>query len=157
AAKLIVFDTLAWAMVGGDENTVRDMQQLINHCRVIQERLGVAVMLVHHSGKANSSERGSSALRGGADIMIEVTSEDDLIGLVCSKSKDAEPFPRRWLRPTPVSLDADRQSLVLVQAVMETRVPDAPLSKNQRAVLEILAQPLWVKVGARASQLSEVL
>jgi hypothetical protein len=159
AAKLVVFDTLAWAMVGGDENMVRDMQLLINHCRIIQERLGVAVMLVHHSGKSNSSERGSSALRGGADVMIEVVSEDDLIALVCGKSKDAEPFPRRWLRPTPVTLDSSRQSLVLVPAVRQARAPigDVSLSGNQRAVLEALAQPLWVKVGVRISQLSDLL
>lgn len=155
--KMIVFDTLACAMVGGDENTVRDMQMLINHCRIIQERLQVAVILVHHSGKANTSERGSSALRGGADVMIEVVSDDDLVALVCIKSKDAEPFPKRWLRPTPVQLPDGQKSLVVVPTEAISKNTVIPISEHQRAVLEILSQPLFLKVGARASQLVEMM
>src|SRR5207244_8818067 len=38
--KLIVFDTLAWCMTGGDENSTSDMQRFITHCRQIQAATG---------------------------------------------------------------------------------------------------------------------
>ena len=48
---LIIIDTLARAMGGGDENSSRDMSVLISNCALVQGMTGAHVMLVHHQGK----------------------------------------------------------------------------------------------------------
>jgi len=49
-------------------------------------------LLVHHTNKEGSSERGSSALRGGADFMIEIKPNK----MTCSKLKDG----KEWCEQT---------------------------------------------------------
>src|SRR5690606_22901490 len=93
---LIVVDTLAMAMAGGDENSQRDMGILLRSCRALTYNLSASVLLVHHLGKTGVRERGSSALRGNADTMIQVNPADDVISVECSKTKDEKPFETRY-------------------------------------------------------------
>ena len=70
---LIVIDTLARAMKGGDENSAKDMGELNDAVAALIESTGACVMLVHHSGKnKGNGARGSSALLGAVDTEIEV-------------------------------------------------------------------------------------
>lgn len=98
---LIVVDTLARVMVGGDENAARDMGRLVDSCGRLISATGSAVKLVHHDTKAGETMRGSSALLGAVDMSIECRADGQAITLRCEKSKDAEPFEtiRLWLRP----------------------------------------------------------
>lgn len=93
--QLIVFDTLAGCLVGGDENSAKDMGTAVENCRYITRENGATVLLVHHSAKGNDKpERGSSALRGAADFMIRLRrGKDGVITLVNDKQRDAEQFP----------------------------------------------------------------
>jgi predicted ATP-dependent serine protease len=109
---LVILDTLARCMLGGDENSARDMGQFIESCGLIRQQLGAAVLVVHHTSKNGNAERGSSALRGACDSMIELNNDDGLITLACSKSKDASPFPKRYLRLVTVHLSPERSSCV---------------------------------------------
>ncbi|HEX7041243.1 MAG TPA: AAA family ATPase, partial [Trueperaceae bacterium] len=62
---LVVIDTLARAMKGGDENSAQDMGALNDAVSALIQATGACVMLVHHSGKNKASgARGSSALLG---------------------------------------------------------------------------------------------
>ena len=71
---LVVIDTLARALAGGNENAPEDMGALIGNAKRIQEATGAAVLFVHHSGKDTSrGSRGHSSLKGAADLEIEVT------------------------------------------------------------------------------------
>ena len=92
---LIVLDTLARCFVGGEENSARDSGLLIAAASTIQRQTEAAVLLVHHTGKTNLDiERGSSALRDAADVMIR--QKKDLSGLIRvsnDKQKDADEFP----------------------------------------------------------------
>jgi hypothetical protein len=91
---LLIVDTMARALVGGDENSARDVGLFIANLDEIVRPL--ASLVVHHSGKDGGVERGSSALRGAADSMIKTErSEKDKrnLTLKCAKSKDAEEFP----------------------------------------------------------------
>lgn len=56
-----------------------------------------------------------------------------------------------------VNIDTERKSLVLVDAVGVSKGAEVSLSRYQRAVLEALAQPLFLKVGARSTQLADLL
>jgi hypothetical protein len=60
----------------------------------LRRATSATVLLVHHTVKGGGTERGSSALRGAADVMIECScgAFDKPILLKCTKMKDAEPF-----------------------------------------------------------------
>ena len=92
-AGLLVIDTLARSMRGGDENSSGDVGAFIAGCDRIRQR-GCAVVLVHHSGHEGGRERGSSALRAAADTSVEVAGDDKYVNVICRKQKDAAPFPR---------------------------------------------------------------
>lgn len=89
---LLVIDTLHTASLSADENSSHDMGKVLNSCRLAANELGCSVVLIHHTNKGGTSERGSSALRGAMDFMIEIKpaeSEKNSI-MSCSKLKDGE-------------------------------------------------------------------
>lgn len=136
---MLVVDTLAMAMTGGDENSARDMGIILKACRRIQHTVGATVVLIHHVGKTGVSERGSTALRGNADTMIRVSPIDDLIMVECSKTKDEKPFEQRYLKLLPVTVTGVGESMVPILAAKVIRQESDPLTTNQRKILEALA------------------
>lgn len=90
---LIVFDTLARCMPGGDENSAQDMGravQAVDTIRRAMEGTGTAIV-VHHTNK-NGSMRGSSALEGAADCIYSIERIGDSIELECTKRKDGAEY-----------------------------------------------------------------
>jgi hypothetical protein len=76
--RLIIVDTLARAMGGGDENAAPDIGALVAACGHVQKATGAAVLLIHHSGKdATRGARGHSALRAAVDTELCLTVGDD--------------------------------------------------------------------------------
>ncbi len=70
----VVVDTLATAMSGLDENSVKEMNLAIAGLAQIRDAIDGLVIAVHHSGKdAEKGARGSSALRAAVDVEIAVT------------------------------------------------------------------------------------
>lgn len=92
--SLVVIDTLARAMAGGDENSAPDMSVAMEHVGRIQRELDTAVIVVHHTRKNDEVERGHSSLRGAADLMVLVSraAHGDRIHVECTKQKDFVPF-----------------------------------------------------------------
>ena len=87
--SLIVVDTLARAMGGGDENTAKDMGQFVRSVDHLREATGAHVMVIHHSGKdASKGARGSGSLRAAADTEIELTRNGDTIMAEQRKQRD---------------------------------------------------------------------
>jgi hypothetical protein len=73
---LIVIDTLNQASPGVDENSVKEISQVLNHLKFIQRETNSLTLIVHHSGKdINRGLRGSSSIRAALDTSIEVSSE----------------------------------------------------------------------------------
>jgi len=89
---LVVIDTMARSMIGGDENAARDVGQFIAAADELCKPSGAARLIVHHTGKNGEDERGSSALRGAADLMAALKPEGAGLRLECVKAKDSEPF-----------------------------------------------------------------
>ena len=87
---LLILDTLHSVTAGADENSAQHMGEVLRQAKRISERLGCAVILVHHSNKAGTGERGSSALRGAMDFMIEVKEVGGGRLMTCEKLKDGE-------------------------------------------------------------------
>ena len=135
---LIVFDTLARCMVGGDENSARDMGILIANADRVREATGATVILVHHTTKGSVDiERGSGALRGACDTMLRVVGDgqDDLV-LHCEKQKDAPHFSDIAIQFLP-HLESG-----LVTARIGYAVSAEELTPKQLQVLESLQSSL---------------
>ena len=69
-AGLIIMDTLFTALDGGDENSGKDMGQVISAMKRLRTEFGAAVVTVHHTGKQGDSARGHSSLPSGMDVMF---------------------------------------------------------------------------------------
>ncbi len=89
---VLIIDTLHTATVAADENSAQHMGKVLHSCRLACNDLGCAVILVHHTNKVGSTERGSSALRGAMDFMIKIDKSDTATHAVmsCEKLKDGE-------------------------------------------------------------------
>lgn len=78
SVKLIVIDTLARALTGGDENSGKDMGMLVTHADKIRYATNAHVNFIHHSGKDLArGARGHSSLRAAVDTEIEISREKD--------------------------------------------------------------------------------
>lgn len=89
---LIVIDTLARCFVGGDENSARDMGVAVRALDRIRAATGATVLVLHHTRKGSNEERGSSALRGAADVILTVKRDRSRLTLACSKMSDGPDF-----------------------------------------------------------------
>jgi hypothetical protein len=105
---LIVWDTMARSMVGGDENAARDVGMAIDAADRIAAPYAAARLFVHHTGKNGEDERGSSSLRGAVDIMHSLKPDGASLRLRCEKVKDAAEY-----QPWNLHLDPTAESCVL--------------------------------------------
>jgi len=89
-AGLVIIDALADIM-DGDENSKQDTQPVFSALRKIADSTNAAIIVIHHSNKAGGY-RGSSAIAGAVDLMIEVKSEDgnSFINFKTVKERDIE-------------------------------------------------------------------
>jgi hypothetical protein len=85
---LVIIDTLARSMVGGDENKSGDMAQAIEAADVIRRLSGATVDLIHHTPKDGETLRGHSALEGAVDTAILIKRSEAVFTLTTEKQKD---------------------------------------------------------------------
>ncbi|HTX32255.1 MAG TPA: AAA family ATPase [Solirubrobacteraceae bacterium] len=123
---LVVVDTVARCMVGGDENSARDMGRFIAAADAMRQGSGAAVLVVHHTGKDGEDERGSSTLRAAADTMLALKPDGANVRLTCTKQKDAAQFEDWRLHLHPVAHSC----------VLRSGTTFAALSGTERKVLE---------------------
>jgi len=142
-------DTVARALLGGDENSSTDMGLFVDACDAIRKRFNCALLAVHHSGKdVTRGLRGSNALLGGIDtsILMNPLEGDDgqrISEIKIEKQKDAEPVADHKFRFESIGLISD-SSVVLVPHEEEER---DGLSPTQRDALSSLTKAI-----ARAGQ-----
>jgi hypothetical protein len=89
---LLVVDTLARALLGGEENSARDVGLAIEALDHVRRETGAAVLVLHHTGKDRTAgERGSSAIRAAAEVMLRLDPHGDgKVTLACDKSRDSK-------------------------------------------------------------------
>jgi hypothetical protein len=73
---LIIIDTLARAMRGGNENDFADVSRALAGADRIRTATGAHVILVHHTTKDGKSARGHSDLIGNPDLLVEISKPD---------------------------------------------------------------------------------
>ncbi len=87
--RLVVIDTLARSMAGGNENDPQDMGDLIANADRIRQETGAAVAFIHHSGKDEArGGRGHSSRLAAADTEIHVTDGEDGHTATVEKQRD---------------------------------------------------------------------
>ena len=138
---LIVFDTFAKALMGGDENSAQDVGAFNNAIEALIQSTGACVAIVHHSGKdPNKGARGSSALLGALDTEIQIGDGQ----ITVKKQRDveiAEPIGFR-LVPLVVGIDQDGDDIssCIVQAGAAAAVGLPRISGNARRAFDLLCE-----------------
>lgn len=89
--SLVVIDTLARSMVGGEENSAKDVGMFVRAADLIKRETEGNVLIVHHSGK-DGNIRGSTALMGAVDTMVKMSKDENIITVHNDKQKDFEAF-----------------------------------------------------------------
>jgi AAA domain len=133
---LVVIDTLGRNFVGGDENSAKDMGLFVEGAEQIRRKWSTAVIVIHHTTKDGSSERGSQALRNASFAMFKFSSSGPSVTVECDRMKDApEPRPvhmRMELVEFPSGEEA-RSSLVAPWPFGEQAVSMVDLAANAGA------------------------
>lgn len=100
-AKFIVIDNLLTVSGGKDENAPEIAQAMLN-LRVLSERTGAAVVVIHHSRKQSGMRgglgddlRGHSSIRGAIDLALLVEREEgaDSVTVKSTKTRDVDVDP----------------------------------------------------------------
>ena len=137
---LIIIDTLARVTTGADENNARDMGRAVAALDALKTAFEASVLVLHHTTKNGASERGSSALRGAADVMVQCSKleavEGTAVSLECKKMKDDEPFKDIMASMVRVDLGGARSSLVVSHEIENIGISNAIGSQQIQGLLE---------------------
>jgi hypothetical protein len=147
---LIVVDTLARAMAGGNENSSEDMGALVINGDTIRRETGAHVMWIHHSGKdAAKGARGHSSLRAATDTEIEVVSMKGARTATVTKQRDMECSGSFGFTLKVVELGKNKRGKMVTSCVVEVGEGDAAvvtpaqrLSNHQQRALEVLGDAI---------------
>lgn len=144
---MVVVDTYARAMAGGNENDAKDVGQAVAHCDIIHRKTGALVVLVHHSGKdATKGARGSGALRAAADLEIEVVQTREYRAATITKQKDGEDGAEYQFNLAELAIGEDEDGEPITSCVVEHRMDAAsahdrkenPEGVNEKLVMRYL-------------------
>lgn len=129
---LIVIDTFAHALCGGDENSAQDVSAFNAGVQALIEATGACIMVIHHSGKDKArGARGSSALQGALDTEIEV----DGWAITARKQRDIELTPAIGFRLKTLLVGIDEDGDELTSCVVEPAdVPASGLTVQRQAL-----------------------
>jgi hypothetical protein len=145
---LIIFDTLARSMIGGDENSARDMGLVLDAFRRVRSEFpGCCCLAVGHPGKDEKRGiRGSSLIEGNVDTIIEIEASAlntdtgaPAVRATSRKVKDGEAFRpfRLTLTEQPCCIgpdDTPTESLVIApNAIEKAPLKSKPGSKSYAA------------------------
>lgn len=153
--ELIVFDTFARCMVGGEENSNSDMGVAIANAAMIARSFDATSWFLHHPTKDGKWERGAGALRGAIDSSAEITNTDGLVKVELSKLKDGERWEPRSFRILSVEVGNGRTAPCLTPA-NSTSTAGTRLTEGQLKALEFLALPVFEDSGAHAKDIESV-
>ncbi len=150
---MIIIDTFARASPGVDENSAKEVGKVIEVIDTLKAETEAAILVLHHTRKDGGSERGSSALRGAADVMIKCekvgSPPDEGVKLTCDKMKDGPEFAPIAAQLEVVKLKDGGSSLVIGKPI------DVILGDNGHAETFRKLLGKFAEKGASASELKE--
>ncbi|MSR08855.1 MAG: AAA family ATPase [Gammaproteobacteria bacterium] len=123
---VVVLDTLARVMTGGNENASEDMSAFIANVDRIRAETGAAVIIIHHAGKdATKGARGHSSLRAAADTEILVEGLEGTRTASVQKQRDLPSGQRYGFDLVSVEVGIDPEDGAAVTSCI-VAVADAP-------------------------------
>ena len=146
AGAVVFLDTLNRAAPTADENSSKDMGEILSAGKQLQSLINGLVVLVHHTGKdATKGLRGHSSLFAALDAAVEVSRDGDRREWKVAKSKDGQDGDAHPFTLPVQILGTDDHgdaitSCVVVQdhAARDVRAVKLPQGGNQRLVLDAL-------------------
>ncbi|NPC57850.1 AAA family ATPase [Caenimonas soli] len=146
AGAVVFLDTLNRAAPTSDENSSKDMGEILEAAKHLQALTVGLVVLVHHTGKDSTRGlRGHSSLFAAMDAAVEVSREGDRREWRVAKSKDGADGDVKAFRLQVETLGTDDYgdaitSCVVVpdKAAEEVQRAKLPTGGNQRLVLDAL-------------------
>jgi hypothetical protein len=159
---MVMVDTVARCMTGGDENSTRDMGLFVSACDRLIHEMQAGVIAVHHTGK-DGKMRGSSALFGACDSVLFLNRVEGRITLFNSLdhggknkySAEAAAIDLQLLSRKVTVADKEFSSAVLVKPSQIIDKPDyIHLTDNERLALEAL--DAHDDTGLKGSQVKEM-
>jgi len=150
AGAVVFLDTLNRAAPTADENSSKDMGEILEAAKRLQSKTGGLVVLIHHTGKdATKGLRGHSSLFAALDAAVEVSRDGDRREWKVAKSKDgqdgdAHPF---MLQIEALGFDSHGDALTSCVVLPDHAARDVqrvkvPQGGNQKLVLDAL-RPLF--------------
>ena len=143
---VVFLDTLNRAAPTADENSSKDMGEILSAAKLLQTLVSGLVVLVHHTGKDSTKGlRGHSSLFAALDAAIEVSRDGDRRGWKVAKSKDGQDGDAQAFKLQIETLGTDDYgdaitSCVVVpdRAAQDVRAVKLPQGGNQKIVLTAL-------------------
>lgn len=150
AGAVVFIDTLNRAAPTADENSSRDMGEILEAAKTLQTATGGLVVLIHHTGKDSTRGlRGHSSLFAAMDAAVEVSREGDRRDWRVAKSKDGADSDAHLFKLQVETLGTDEHGDPVTSCVVladtasqEVQRARLPQGGNQRLVLEAL-RPLF--------------
>jgi hypothetical protein len=153
--RLIVVDTQARTIEGGDENSSADIGQLTKSMGSLIRLTKAAVLLLHHPGKDTSrGGRGHSSVLGAVDSEFEISVVDkdgEKSRVVSTKKQKDLPMGEDFaFRLESIHLGTDRRGKPITSCVVQwSDAPEAPRKGRPRVITpaDVLAE---LEAGAMA-------
>lgn len=147
---VLVLDTLNRAAPTSDENSSKDMGEILEAAKQLQTLTQGLVLIVHHSGKnASSGLRGHSSLFAAMDAVIHVARNGDARSWSVEKSKDGIDGDIHSFKLKVETLGTEETGEAITSCIVERDTSESsnrsiklPRGGNQRLVLEAI-RPLF--------------
>lgn len=143
--RVVILDTFARMTLGKDENSVRDMGEVMESIdRIRRVTEGGLVIGIHHSGKdASRGMRGSTAILGAVDLAVEISGGGQRVRARVTKSNGGAMPSDEHYELEGVLLDAlpgemDRRSCAVLKASTIDGSQDALYLEIERELIELL-------------------
>ncbi len=151
---VVFLDTLNRAAPTADENSSKDMGEILSAAKQLQSLANGLVVLVHHTGKdATKGLRGHSSLFAALDAAVEVSRDGDQREWKVAKSKDGQDGDAHPFKLQIETLGTDDHGDAITSCVVvrdhgaqDVRAVKLPQGGNQKVVLEVV-RDLLKKAG----------
>lgn len=146
---LISIETVNKVMIGGDENSPKDMGSLVDKLSFLQETTGATVEIAHHVPADGTQRlRGHGALLGACDTTLRIEKTGSVRACTVDKSNDGPEGERIAFDLLSVELHRDEETgivttapVVIAAEVAASETLSGPkLTPNQKSMLSILAE-----------------
>lgn len=139
--KFIVGDTLASISAGADENSGKDMGQVINRAGIIKNECKTHLCLIHHTGKnISAGARGWSGLRAAIDTEIEITESPNGNCAEVTKLRDLGKKGERFgFKLHPFAIGKSKWNTPLTSCIVQPSEPIPKKSSSKQKALSVVA------------------